>query len=120
MKHKDENPKCYRIDIVEEIVKDDSCEHQPTHPLERAIVNSIEKGEDDEDLEVSDCVKQLAASKQELGPVKIEELMGKHSMDAPILSGEGEKNPELKELPSHLKYVFLTKDASKPDRKSVV
>jgi len=24
------------------------------------------------------------------------------------------KNPELKELPSHLKYVFLSKDASKP------
>jgi len=35
-------------------------------------------------------------------------------MGAPTLSGEGEKNPELKELPSHLKYVFLSKDASKP------
>jgi hypothetical protein len=29
------------------------------------------------------------------------------------LSKEREKNPELKELPSHLKYAFLSKDASK-------
>jgi len=30
------------------------------------------------------------------------------------LSKEEEKNPELKELPSHLKYAFLSKDVSKP------
>jgi hypothetical protein len=114
MKHRDENPKFYRIDVVEEIVEDDSREPQPSQPLERAIVNSIESCESDDDLEVSDCVKQLEASKQELGPVKIEELIGKDSTGAPTLSGEGEKNPELKELPSHLKYVFLSKDASKP------
>ena len=30
------------------------------------------------------------------------------------MSVQEEKNPELKELPSHLKYVFLSKDASKP------
>jgi hypothetical protein len=80
----------------------------------RAIVNSIESFEPDEDLEVSECVKQLEASNQELELVKVEDIIGKNSIDAPTLRGEGEKNPELKELPSHLKYVFLSKDASKP------
>ena len=42
MKHRDENPKCYRIDVVDEIVEDNSREPQPTQPLEKTIVNSIE------------------------------------------------------------------------------
>jgi hypothetical protein len=46
--------------------------------------------------------------------VKVEDIICKDSTSAPTLSEEGEKNPELKELPSHLKYVFLSKDASKP------
>ena len=41
MKHRDGNPKCYRIDVVDEIVEDNSREPQPTQPLEKTIVNSI-------------------------------------------------------------------------------
>jgi len=33
MKHRAENPKCYRIDVVEEIVEDNSREPQPTQPM---------------------------------------------------------------------------------------
>jgi len=50
MKHRAENPKCYRIDVVEEIVQDNSREPQPTQPMEKAIVNSIESCDRDEDL----------------------------------------------------------------------
>jgi hypothetical protein len=114
IKHRTENPQCYRVDVVEEIVEDNSREPQPTQPMERAIVNSIESYEHDEDLEVKECITQLKANKQELEPVKIEEILGENSMGEPTLSVEGEKNPELKELPSHLKYIFLSKDASKP------
>jgi len=46
--------------------------------------------------------------------VKIEELLVEKPKGAHTLSVEGEKIPELKELPSHLKYVFLSKDGSKP------
>ncbi|KEH17119.1 hypothetical protein MTR_0042s0100 [Medicago truncatula] len=88
------NPKCYRVDVVEEILEDNSREPQPTHPTERAIVNSIESCEHNEDLEGKECVKQLEASKQELEPVKIEEILGENSMGAPTLSAEGEKNPK--------------------------
>jgi len=63
---------------------------------------------------VKECIKQLEASKREIQPVKIEELLGDKTKGAKTLSVQGEKNPELKELPSHLNYVFLSKDASKP------
>jgi len=72
MKHRAGNPKCYRIDVVDEIVEDNSHEPQPTQPMEKAIVNSIKSCDHDEDLEVKECVKQLEASKQEIEPVKIE------------------------------------------------
>ena len=42
MKHRAENPKCYRIAVVDEIVEDNSREPQPTQPMEKTIVNSIE------------------------------------------------------------------------------
>ena len=42
MKHRTENPKCYQIDVVDEIVEENSREPQPTQPMEKAIVNSIE------------------------------------------------------------------------------
>jgi len=44
--------------------------------MEKTIVNSIESCDHDEDLEVRECIKQLQASKQEIEPVKIEELLG--------------------------------------------
>jgi len=63
---------------------------------------------------VKECVKQLETSKQEIEPIKIEKLLVENNKEAQTLGVEEEKNPELKELPSHLKYVFLSKDASKP------
>jgi len=114
MKHRDENPKCYRIDVVEEIVEDNSREPQPTQLLEKTLVNSIESCDHEEDLEVNECVRQLEASKQVLEPVKLEELRSETHKGLEISSKEEEKKPELKELPSHLKYVFINKDVSKP------
>ena len=114
IKHRTENPQCYRIDVVDEIVEDNSREPQPTQPMEKTLVNSIEGCDKDEDLEVKECVKQLEARKQEVEPVKIEDLLGEKTLGAQLVSKEGEENPELIELPSHLKYIFLSKDASKP------
>jgi len=91
MKHRAENPKCYRIDVVDEIVEDNSREPQPTQPMEKAIVNSIESCDHDEDLEVKECVKQLEASKQEIEPVKIEKLLVENNKEAQTLGVEEEK-----------------------------
>ncbi|KEH32972.1 hypothetical protein MTR_3g012210 [Medicago truncatula] len=114
MKHQIENPQHYRVVVVDEIVEDNSCEPQPTQPMEKTFVNSIDGCDKDEDLEVKEFVEQLEPSKQEVESLKIEDLLGEKTVGAQ-LSKNGEKNPEFKELLSHLKYVFLSKDASKPE-----
>jgi len=117
MMHRPENPQCYRVDVVDEIVEDDSREPQTTQPMEKIILNSIEGCDKDEDFEVKECIQQLEASKEEVEPMKIEDLVLDSAKGAPHMlkeGGEVQTLPELKELPFHLKYVFLTKDASKP------
>jgi hypothetical protein len=61
MKHQDENPKCYRIDVVEETVEDHSVESQPIHdqPMKGEIVKSKKMVED---VGMKECVKQLESS----------------------------------------------------------
>jgi len=91
MKHRAKNPNCYRIDVVDEIVEDNSREPQPTQPMEKAIVNFIESCDNDEDLEVKECVKQLEASKQEVELVKLEKLLVDNNKEAQALGVEEEK-----------------------------
>jgi len=88
MTHRTENPQCYRVDVVDEIVEDNSREPQPTQPMEKTIVNSMENCDKDEDLEVKECVKQLEANKYEIEPVKIEDLLGEKTMGAQLVSKE--------------------------------
>jgi len=78
MKHRAENPKCYWIDVVEEIVEDNSCEPQPTQIMDKMIVNSIESCDHDEDLEVKECIKQLEASKQKIEPLMLKNYLLQH------------------------------------------
>jgi len=47
MKRRNENLHCYRVDVVDEIVKDTTIEESPTTHLERVIVNSIECCDED-------------------------------------------------------------------------
>jgi len=82
--------------------------------MERAIFNSIKSCEHVKDLKVKECIKQLEENERLMQPAKLEAILDEQSLGAQTLSSEGEKNPELKELPSHLKYVFLSKDALKP------
>jgi len=70
------------------------------------MVNSIECGDNDMGDEVEECVQQLKASRTESARRKFEVLETK-GVEKPVA-------PELKELPSNLKYVFLSEDATKP------
>jgi hypothetical protein len=65
MKHRNENPQCYRVDVVEEIVEDVKKEENPIPPMERVLINSIESYEKDGEVEIEDCVRQLAACEQQ-------------------------------------------------------
>jgi hypothetical protein len=74
--------------------------------MERAIVNSIESYAPDEDIEVCECVKQLEACKEELEPVKVEEMIGEESTGVPTLSGEGEKKSRIERTSFSLEVCF--------------
>jgi hypothetical protein len=66
MTHRSENPKCYWIDVIEEIAEDDSSEPQPVQPKEKTIDKSTKNKEGVEDVEVKWCDKQSEASKEHM------------------------------------------------------
>lgn len=72
-------------------------------PMERVIMSSIEHVRNDANLEVAECLLQLQATHVEDTTRKIEELSETEQLNQSVV----QKDPELKELPKHLKYVFL-------------
>ncbi|MCI09998.1 hypothetical protein A2U01_0031089, partial [Trifolium medium] len=107
MKMHDEEPQCHRVDVVEEVVEDVFAEETPTPSLERVIVNSIDELEEEWDREIEICLKHLESSWVDEDP-KFEELI------LNVQEKEVSVVPELKQLPSHLNYVFLSNDNSMP------
>jgi hypothetical protein len=41
MRHQNENPQCYRVDVIKNIVEETSRVETPALPIENVIVNSI-------------------------------------------------------------------------------
>jgi len=105
MKHRNENPQCYRVDLVDGLVDETNREETPAQPLKRVIANSIECSDKDMNEEVDCCVQQLKALKVESVHMKFEVLEAK-VVEKPAA-------PKLKELLSHLKFVFLSEDTTK-------
>jgi len=56
MKHRTDNPQCYLVDVVDEIVEDVEKERNLAPPMEIAIFNSIENPEEDGEVEIEECV----------------------------------------------------------------
>ncbi|GAU41937.1 hypothetical protein TSUD_380420 [Trifolium subterraneum] len=111
MKRHDDESDCFRVDVIEEVVEDVHVEEQPSPPLERVIVNSIEKVEDEFEEEIEECLRQLEENPVDSKPKFEEVLSGYKEEDA---QEDKAKTVELKELPSHLKYVFLGENGSNP------
>ncbi|MCI71068.1 hypothetical protein A2U01_0092331, partial [Trifolium medium] len=42
MKRHDDDPKCFRIEVVDEVIEDVFIVETPSPPLERVLVNSID------------------------------------------------------------------------------
>ncbi|GAU51000.1 hypothetical protein TSUD_131520, partial [Trifolium subterraneum] len=101
----------FRVDVIQEVVEDVHVEEQPSPPLERVIVNSIEKVEDEFEEEIEECLRQLEANLVDSNP-KVEEVLSSDKEE--IAQEDKAKAVELKELPSHLKYVFLGENGSNP------
>ncbi|KAJ9135041.1 hypothetical protein P3X46_032265, partial [Hevea brasiliensis] len=104
MKHKFERDECFKVDIIDEQVKEEFHKTHPKDPLEACIVHSYTV--EDENTEIAACAQQLAAppplplakaSKIE----KLKEEQTKRKLQ------ENSKQVKLKPLPSSLRYAFL-------------
>ncbi|MCH91321.1 hypothetical protein A2U01_0012248 [Trifolium medium] len=123
MKRHDEDTECFWVDLVEEVVEDVFAEETPTPPLERVLVNSIDDLEEEWEREIELCLKNLDACRVDEHPRVEEELKVKSKEElSSIVQEKGVSTtqevkpivPKLKQLPSHLKYVFLGDDDSHP------
>ncbi|CAJ2662794.1 unnamed protein product [Trifolium pratense] len=113
MRHQNENPQCYRVDVIENIVEETSRVETPVLPMENVIVNSITLVDKGQEKEIEECVRQLEALEVEKVQKKIEDLNVTRSGDSKE-EASTPSAPELKELPTHLKYVFLSEKSMHP------
>jgi len=74
MRHRNENPQCYRVDVIDGLVDEITQEETSAQPLERVMANSIECGDKDTDEEIDESVQKLNASKVESASRKVEAL----------------------------------------------
>jgi len=107
MKHSKDKGACFKVDAMDEVVMDTRKQlHKPT-ALERVLTDALNVLSAEEEKEIEECLKELKTLK-EIPPnkTKIEELKEKDKVE--------EIKVEMKVLPSHLKYVFLEEDDTKP------
>ncbi|MCI66854.1 hypothetical protein A2U01_0088112, partial [Trifolium medium] len=73
-RHDEEEPRCHRVEVIEEVVEDVFAEETPSPPLEMIIVNSIDELEEEGDHEIENCFQHLESSRVDESP-KVEELI---------------------------------------------
>ncbi|CAJ2652048.1 unnamed protein product [Trifolium pratense] len=110
MKQHDDYTQCFRIELVDEVIEDIFKVQHSSSTLEKVLVNSLDNVEDEWEREIELCLSNLNANRIDESP-KFENLLEVNDKDQ---MEEERKVPELKQLPSHLKYVFLSDDASFP------
>ncbi|CAJ2633895.1 unnamed protein product [Trifolium pratense] len=110
MKQHDDDTQCFRIELVDEVIEDIFKVQHSSSTLEKVLVNSMGNEEDEWEREIELCLGNLNANRIDESP-KFENLLEVKDEDQ---TEEERKVPELKQLPSHLKYVFLSDDASFP------
>ncbi|MCI43478.1 hypothetical protein A2U01_0064715, partial [Trifolium medium] len=94
-------PECYQIDLVDTLIR----EQQNILPgIEKVLVQSIEQEEEGADEETNMSVKWLEDPTET--PSRYESLK--------FDPKEKSKPLELKEIPPHLKYVFLGEEKTQP------
>ncbi|XP_039682975.1 uncharacterized protein [Medicago truncatula] len=107
MKHSKDKGACFKVDAMHEVIMDTRKQlHKPT-ALERVLIDALSVLSADDEKEIEECLKELETLK-EIPPkkAKVEELKEKEKVE--------ESKNEFKVLPSHLKYVFLEEDDTKP------
>lgn len=106
MRYHKENPQCYQIDTMEESVKKVLTTETLSLCMDQVMVSSVEKIEDESNM------KQVSVYfnfKQHRMRMRQEKLRNQAGLSNKIIQFP-QKDPELKELPNNLKYVFLAEN----------
>nr|KYP43575.1 hypothetical protein KK1_035002 [Cajanus cajan] len=107
MKHPSDKTGCFRVDVIDELCMEAQREFSVAIPLEKSLVNAVSEINDKEEKEIHKCLEELDKAK-EISP---------NSTSVQDLNKEEKSQPqklERKQLPSHLKYVFLEANGGKP------
>ncbi|GAU13378.1 hypothetical protein TSUD_175310 [Trifolium subterraneum] len=106
MKNSKDKGVCFKMDATEDVFLDLKKQLHKPSSLKQALTNAFNELDPDKDQEIEDFQKKLDELK-EVSPLEatLEELK-----DEPKTV---EVKPELRTLPSHLKYVFLEEDSNK-------
>jgi hypothetical protein len=81
MKHKDDEPKCFKVDVIEEVVHDVFVEETHSPPLERVIANSIDDLEEEWEKELEICLRQHDACKEDTKPQVVESVLAQEEKE---------------------------------------
>nr|KYP47399.1 hypothetical protein KK1_031013 [Cajanus cajan] len=107
MKHSSDKACCFRVDVIDELCMEAQKTFSVATPLEKALMSAVSEINNEEEKEIQKCLEELDKAK-EISP---------NSTSVQELNKEEKSQPqklELKQLPSHLKYVFLEASGGKP------
>nr|KYP35931.1 hypothetical protein KK1_042990 [Cajanus cajan] len=106
MKHPNDKIGCFRVDVIDEVCMEAQRKFSVATPLEKALVNAVSDTNEEEEKEIQKCLEELDKEK-EISPnsTSVQDLKNEEESQSQKL--------ELKQLPSHLKYVFLEENGGK-------
>ncbi|XP_068480948.1 uncharacterized protein [Phaseolus vulgaris] len=105
MKHPIDHNDCFRMDALDELYLENHREIFIDDSLMKAVLNDNENCEDCGEKEVKECLLELGKTKEVQQRIFDELELNKANTPQKI---------ELKQLPTHLKYVFLEENGEKP------
>ncbi|PNX89075.1 hypothetical protein L195_g045192, partial [Trifolium pratense] len=80
MKQHDDDPQCFRIELVDEVIEDAFKVQHSSSPLEKVLVNSMDNLEDEWEREIELCLSNLNANRVDESP-KFENLLEVNAKD---------------------------------------
>ena len=107
MQHPKDKQQCFKMDVMDEIFLSARKQLTKASPLKNALIGACDDMEDDEEKKVDEYLTHLNSTKEiASNEIQIEKLQQENKTESQKL--------ELKVLPPHLKYVFLTDGGNKP------
>ncbi|XP_027345410.1 uncharacterized protein LOC113857571 [Abrus precatorius] len=98
---------CFRVDVLDDVYLEAQDILRTSSPLEKVLFDVDEEFDETLDKEVQECINSLNKGESSSTNAHLQEDVREEEKVQPI-------KLELKQLPFHLKYVFLDSDGGKP------